>query len=152
MCVCICLSLCSHMSPLERLFVLKSLSRTQRTMYVKNLFSLKLLRCRATALLALYGYRAVGHFRGHFLTAELYARALAIIRAILTATIQRLKRANNWRAKRANLVVLCARFFFPGQWHTVISNLAITRIILNPFYNAAVYTLRIASQQCIAFI
>ena len=50
-----------------------------------------------------------------------------------------------WRAKRANLVVLCARFFsiiyiFPGQCHTVISNLAITRIILNPFYNAAVYT------------
>ena len=29
---------------------------------------------------------------------------------------------------------------FPGQCHTVISNLAITRIILNPFYNAAVYT------------
>ena len=61
---------------------------------------------------------------------------------------------NYWRAKRANLVVLCARFFslslslyiyiyiyiFPGQCHTVISNLAITRIILNPFYNAAVYT------------
>ena len=62
----------------------------------------------------------------------------------------------NWRAKRANLVVLCARFLslslslylslyiyiyiFPGQCHTVISNLAITRIILNPFYNAAVYT------------
>ena len=52
----------------------------------------------------------------------------------------------HWRAKRANLVVLCARFFsilyniFPGQCHTVISNLAITRIILNPFYNPAVYT------------
>ena len=29
---------------------------------------------------------------------------------------------------------------FPGQCHTVISNLAIMRIILNPFYNAAVYT------------
>ena len=50
----------------------------------------------------------------------------------------------NWRAKRANLVILCARFFsiyiFPGQCHTVISNLAITRIILNPFYNAAAYS------------
>ena len=31
-------------------------------------------------------------------------------------------------------------YIFPGQCHTVISNLAITRIILNPFYNAAVYT------------
>ena len=30
-------------------------------------------------------------------------------------------------------------YIFPGQCHTVISNLAITRIILNPFYNAAVY-------------
>ena len=31
-------------------------------------------------------------------------------------------------------------YIFPGQCHTVISNLAITRIIFNPFYNAAVYT------------
>ena len=31
-------------------------------------------------------------------------------------------------------------YIFPGQCHTVISNLAITRIILNPFYNAPVYT------------
>ena len=31
-------------------------------------------------------------------------------------------------------------YIFPGQCHTVISNLAITRIILNPFYHAAVYT------------
>ena len=31
-------------------------------------------------------------------------------------------------------------YIFPGQCHTVISNLAITRIILSPFYNAAVYT------------
>ena len=31
-------------------------------------------------------------------------------------------------------------YIFPGQCHTVISNLAITRIILNPFYNAAVFT------------
>ena len=31
-------------------------------------------------------------------------------------------------------------FLYPGQCHTVISNLAITRIILNLFYNAAVYT------------
>ena len=30
-------------------------------------------------------------------------------------------------------------YIFPGQCHTVISNLAIRRIILNPFYNAAVY-------------
>ena len=28
-------------------------------------------------------------------------------------------------------------YIFPGQCHTVISNLAITPIILNPFYNAA---------------
>ena len=31
-------------------------------------------------------------------------------------------------------------YIFPGQCHSVISNLTITRIILNPFYNAAVYT------------
>ena len=49
-----CLSVCllSHISPMERLFVLKTLSRTQRATKVKNFvgFSLKPLRCRDPAL------------------------------------------------------------------------------------------------------
>ena len=45
-----------HISPMERLFVLKTLSRTQRATKVKNLwFSLKPLRCRDPALPPLYG-------------------------------------------------------------------------------------------------
>ena len=50
--------LLSHISPMERLFVLKTLSRTQRTTKVKKFvgFSLKLLRCRDPALPPLYGH------------------------------------------------------------------------------------------------
>ena len=71
--VCVCVCPLSHISSLERLFVLKTLSRTQHATKVKKIvaFSLKLRRSRATALSALYGYSAVGHF----LSAE-YARAL----------------------------------------------------------------------------
>ena len=62
----------SHISPLEHLFILKTLSRTQHATKVKTVaFSLKLRRSRATALSALYGYSAVGHF----LSAE-YVRVL----------------------------------------------------------------------------
>ena len=50
--------LLSHISPMERLFVPKTLSRTQRATKVKKYvgFSLKPLRCRDTALAALYRY------------------------------------------------------------------------------------------------
>ena len=59
-CVSVCLSVCllSHILPKERLFTLKTLSRTQRATKVKNIvgFSLKPFRCRDTALAALYRY------------------------------------------------------------------------------------------------
>ena len=50
--------LLSHISPMERLFVLKTLSRTQRATKVKTFvgFSLKPLRCRDPALPPLYGH------------------------------------------------------------------------------------------------
>ena len=58
-CLCVCVSVCllSHISPMERLFVLKTLSRTQRATKVKIFvgFSLKMLRCKARAVPALYG-------------------------------------------------------------------------------------------------
>ena len=56
-CVCVCVCLLSHISPQEHLFVLKTLSRTQRAMKVKNFvpFSLKLLCCRDRALPPLDG-------------------------------------------------------------------------------------------------
>ena len=71
--VCLSVSLLGHISPLGLLFVLKTRLRTHRATKVKIFvaFSLKLCRSRATALPALYGYNAVGHF----LSAE-YARAL----------------------------------------------------------------------------
>ena len=73
--VSVCVSVCplSHISPLECLFVVKTLPHTQYSTKVKKYvaFSLKLRRSRAKAFSALYGYRAVGHF----LSAE-YARAL----------------------------------------------------------------------------
>ena len=48
----------SHISPMERLFVLKTLSRTQLATKVKKFvgFSLKPLRCRDPALPPLYGH------------------------------------------------------------------------------------------------
>ena len=57
-CVCVCVCLLSHISPMERLFVLKTLSRTQRATKVKKFvgFSLKPLRCRDPALPPLYGH------------------------------------------------------------------------------------------------
>ena len=56
--VCVCVCPLSDISPLERLFVLKSISRTQRATKVKNFvgFSLKPLRCRDPALPTLYSY------------------------------------------------------------------------------------------------
>ena len=56
--VCVCVCLLSHISPMERLFVLKTLSRTQRATKVKKFvgFSLKPLRCRDPALPPLYGH------------------------------------------------------------------------------------------------
>ena len=52
-CVCVFVCLLSHISPLERLFVLKILSPTQRATEVKNFvgFSLKPLCCGDPALL-----------------------------------------------------------------------------------------------------
>ena len=59
-CSWVCLSVCllSHISPMERLFILKTLSRTQRATKVKKFvgFSLKPLRCRDPALPPLYGH------------------------------------------------------------------------------------------------
>ena len=59
-CSWVCLSVCllSHISPMERLFVLKTLSRTQQATKVKIFvgFSLKPLRCRDPALPPLYGH------------------------------------------------------------------------------------------------
>ena len=59
-CSWVCLSVCllSHISPMERLFVLKTRSRTQRATKVKKFvgFSLKPLRCRDPALPPLYGH------------------------------------------------------------------------------------------------
>ena len=59
-CLCVCVSVCllSHISPMERLFVLKTRSRTQRATKVKKFvgFSLKPLRCRDPALPPLYGH------------------------------------------------------------------------------------------------
>ena len=56
--VCVSVCLLSHISPMERLFVLKTLSRTQRATKVKNFvgFSLKPLRCRDPAPPPLYGH------------------------------------------------------------------------------------------------
>ena len=63
-CVRVCVCTLSHISPLEHLFVLKKMSRTQQATDVEIFvgFSLKLLCSRATALPALYSYCAVGHF------------------------------------------------------------------------------------------
>ena len=54
----------SHISPLERLFVLKLLSRTQQAMKVIKFvgFSLKPLRCGDPALPPLKAIHTVGHF------------------------------------------------------------------------------------------
>ena len=56
--------LLSHISLLGRLFALKILSRTQRTMKVKKFvgFSLKPLYCRDSALPPLKAIRTVGNF------------------------------------------------------------------------------------------
>ena len=58
LCVCVSVCLLSHISPMERLFVLKTRSRTQRATKVKKFvgFSLKPLRCRDPALPPLYGH------------------------------------------------------------------------------------------------
>ena len=88
MCVCVCVSVCllSHISPLERLFILKTLSRTQWATQVEIFvgFSLKILRSRAAALPVLYGYREVGPRNTH-VSLPSYQRYLRL---------QRLKRAN----------------------------------------------------------
>ena len=61
--VCVCLSV-SHISPLKRLFVLKTLSCTQQTTEVKIFvgFCLKPLRWRDPTLPPLKAICTVGHF------------------------------------------------------------------------------------------
>ena len=58
LCVCVCVCPLIDISPLERLFVLKTIPRTQRTTKVKRFvwISLKPLRCRDPALPPLYGH------------------------------------------------------------------------------------------------
>ena len=55
--IVVVMSVCLSVTSLERLFVLKTLSRTQRATKVKIFvgFSLKMLRCKARAVPALYG-------------------------------------------------------------------------------------------------
>ena len=88
-CVCLCVCLLSHISPLERLFVLKSLPRTQRATEVDKIvgFSLKLLCSRVTEIPAFYGYLEVGNFLSGNMRVSLpsYKRY---------QRLQRLKRAN----------------------------------------------------------
>ena len=56
-CVCVCVCLLLYISPLERLFVPETIPSTQRAMKVRKFVgvSLKMLRCKARALPALYG-------------------------------------------------------------------------------------------------
>ena len=48
--VCLCVCLLSHISPTERLFVLKTLSRTQRATKVKKFVGICLKRLRSRAM------------------------------------------------------------------------------------------------------
>ena len=49
-CVCVCVCLLSHISPTERLFVLKTLSRTQRAKKVKIFVGICLKRLRSRVM------------------------------------------------------------------------------------------------------
>ena len=62
--VCLCVCLLSQISLLERLFVLKTLLRTQWATKVKKFvgFSLKPLHCRDPALPPLTAVHSGGHF------------------------------------------------------------------------------------------
>ena len=90
--VCVCVSVVplSHISPLERLFVLKLLSHTQRATKFKKFvrFSLKLLRSGNPALPHLRSYVYTGgHFFGmhaHALTNEDPSTCSACARAHAT--------------------------------------------------------------------
>ena len=65
--VCLFVCLLSHISPLECLFVLKTLSRTQRATKVKKFvgFSLKPLRCRDPASPRCTAIHTLCHFKAH---------------------------------------------------------------------------------------
>ena len=70
--MCVCVSVKSHLTSGASVTPENSATYSLGNEDQKNVaFSLKLCRSRATALPALYGYRAVGHF----LSAK-YARAL----------------------------------------------------------------------------
>ena len=49
-CVCVCVCLLSHISPTDRLFVLKTLSRTQRATKVKKFVRICLKRLRSRVM------------------------------------------------------------------------------------------------------
>ena len=49
-CVCVCVCLLSHISPTERLFVLKTLSRTQQATKVKKFVGIFLKRLRSRVM------------------------------------------------------------------------------------------------------
>ena len=50
MCVCVCLCLSGHIPPMKRLFVLKTLSRTQRATKVKKFVGICLKRLRSRVI------------------------------------------------------------------------------------------------------
>ena len=82
-CSWVCLSVCllSHISPMERLFVLKTLSRTQQATKVKKFvgFSLKPLRCRDPALPPLYGHAYSRPFFHAFFSCTRISRVRACV-------------------------------------------------------------------------
>ena len=63
------LCLLSHISPVERLFILKILSRTQQATKVVG-FSLKSLHCRDPALPQLKAIHMVSHFTADSINAH----------------------------------------------------------------------------------
>ena len=100
-CACLCVCLLSHISPLERLFVLKILSRTQRATEVKNLWGF-LLNC------------LVPKFWRHLLTCDILRGYCSnILRTVLTVEPSKCpKKANNRLNTTWNTTLCKAVSFF----------------------------------------